>query len=89
MVYIQIIFAGFIDKVFWNYTPNATSLVGMALILGSVIAIAVVNDQGASDRGSGSTQSLRGCKLESRWHLASLAVETSEMHTLPLDIDIH
>lgn len=89
MVYIQIIFAGFMDKVVWNHTPNATSLVGMALILGSVIAVAVVDDQGALDRGGGGAQSLGGCELESGWHLASLAVETSEMHTLPLDMDIH
>lgn len=88
MVYIQIIFAGLMDKVFWNHTPNATSLLGMALILGSVIAVAVVNDQGASERGGGA-QSFGGCELESGWHLASLAVETSEMHTLPLDMDIH
>lgn len=88
MVYIQIIFAGLMDKVVWNHTPNATSLLGMALILGSVIAVAVVNDQGVSDRGGGA-QSFGGCELESGWHLASLAVETSEMHTLPLDMDIH
>lgn len=54
IVYIQIIFAGLIDKVVWNHTPNATSLVRIALILGSVIAVAVVNNKGVSERGSSS-----------------------------------
>lgn len=51
MVYTQMLFALFYDKVVWNSTPSAVSWAGSGLILGSAIYIAVVREgrQGAEE----------------------------------------
>lgn len=44
MVYTQMLFALFYDKVVWNSTPSAASWAGSGLILGSAIYVAVVRE---------------------------------------------
>ncbi|KAJ9310020.1 hypothetical protein DTO217A2_306 [Paecilomyces variotii] len=44
MVYTQMLFALFYDKVIWNSTPSAASWAGSGLILGSAIYVAVARE---------------------------------------------
>lgn len=48
MVYTQMIFALFYDKVVWNSTPSALSWTGSAIILGSALYVALSRDNGIS-----------------------------------------
>jgi drug/metabolite transporter (DMT)-like permease len=53
MVYVQMLFALFYDKVIWGSTPKPISVVGSALILGSAVYVAVAQEPRAEpvDRG--------------------------------------
>lgn len=53
MVYTQMLFALFYDKVVWNSTPSPTSWAGSGIILASAIYVAVARDGGASKKVDG------------------------------------
>jgi hypothetical protein len=45
MVYIQMIFALTFDKLVWGTTPDALSIIGSSLILGSAIYVAMNKEE--------------------------------------------
>lgn len=53
MVYTHMLFAVAFDKIVWNSTPAALSVVGSSLILGSTIYVAVQNDHAKNSKTRG------------------------------------
>ncbi|KAK2736009.1 hypothetical protein FQN57_000902 [Myotisia sp. PD_48] len=49
MVYLQMLFALFYDKVVWNSTPSVTSLTGSGIILGCALYVALATESSIKD----------------------------------------
>lgn len=50
MVYTQMLFALFFDKIVWNSMPGLWGLLGSAMILGSALYVAVSHEENAMVR---------------------------------------
>ena len=63
MVYMQMLFALAFDKLVFDSTPSALSIVGSSLILGSAVYVALHKEDGKKDgerRRGGSAEEERG-----------------------------
>ena len=58
MVYTQMLFALFFDKVVWDATPGVWAMLGSGMILGSALFVAVRDDGGKAQakRGEGNAE---------------------------------
>lgn len=66
MVYTQMLFALFYDKVIMDTSPSAISWAGSGLILGCALYVATVRDTTNSTAGSGNKQEEEGIETENR-----------------------
>jgi hypothetical protein len=85
MVYMQMLFALGFDKLVFDSTPSALSIVGSSLILGSAVYVAMHKEDGKKDgerRRGGSGEEERG--LMSPDQAADDDEESNDIQMMPL-----